>query len=109
LILTFIFRYTESAKLLYKTYRDRPIHPLDEAIYWTEYVMRYKGAPHLQSAAKDLNFFQYHSLDVIGSILLIVLFLKLFLWHIVVKRCMCRGFFINAATKKSKKRSKKNN
>ncbi|XP_050677688.1 UDP-glucosyltransferase 2 [Leptidea sinapis] len=44
--------------------RDQKESPLERAIYWTEYVMRHKGAYHLQSPAKDLNFFQYYMLDV---------------------------------------------
>ncbi|CAH2090189.1 unnamed protein product [Euphydryas editha] len=44
--------------------RDQKESPLERAIYWTEYVIRHKGAYHLQSPAKDLNFFQYYMLDV---------------------------------------------
>ncbi|KAG7302268.1 hypothetical protein JYU34_013764 [Plutella xylostella] len=44
--------------------RDQKESPLDRAVYWTEYVIRHKGAYHLQSPAKDLNYFQYHMLDV---------------------------------------------
>ncbi|CAB3227795.1 unnamed protein product [Arctia plantaginis] len=43
--------------------RDQKETPLERAIYWTEYVIRHKGAYHLQSPAKDLNFFQYYCLD----------------------------------------------
>ncbi|CAJ0956534.1 unnamed protein product, partial [Ranitomeya imitator] len=51
---------------------DRPIHPLDLAVYWVEFVMRHKGAPHLRPAAHDLNWIQYHSLDVFGFLLVVV-------------------------------------
>ncbi|XP_034832850.1 UDP-glucosyltransferase 2 isoform X2 [Maniola hyperantus] len=44
--------------------RDQKETPLERAIYWTEYVIRHKGAYHLQSPGKDLNFFQYYLLDV---------------------------------------------
>jgi hypothetical protein len=56
--------------------RDQKESPLERAVYWTEYVMRHKGAYHLQSPAKDLNFFQYFMLDVIfiASLILITLF-----------------------------------
>lgn len=45
--------------------KDQYESPLDRAVYWTEYVIRHKGAYHLQSPAKDLNYFQYHMLDVV--------------------------------------------
>lgn len=53
-------------------HNDRPIKPLDLAVYWTEYVMRHKGAVHLRSAAHNLNWFQYHSLDVFGFLLVVM-------------------------------------
>ncbi|KAI8432034.1 hypothetical protein MSG28_004553 [Choristoneura fumiferana] len=53
--------------------RDQKETPLERAVYWTEYVIRHKGAYHLQSPAKDLNFIQYYLLDV-AAIALIVVF-----------------------------------
>jgi hypothetical protein len=64
--------FKERAKSLSNIFRDQPDKPLDRAVYWTEYVMRHKGAVHMRSAARELNFFQYHSLDVIGSYLAIL-------------------------------------
>lgn len=53
--------------------RDQKETPLERAIYWTEYVIRHKGAYHLQSPAKDLNFFQYYMLDVALTFLMALL------------------------------------
>lgn len=47
-----------------KLLRDQPEHPLNRAIYWTEYVLRHKGAYHLQSPAKEYCFVQYYLIDV---------------------------------------------
>jgi hypothetical protein len=44
---------------------------MDTAIYWVEYVIRHKGAPHLRVAGLDLPWYQYHLLDVIVFIALI--------------------------------------
>lgn len=52
--------------------RDQKESPLERAVYWTEYVMRHKGAYHLQSPAKDLNYFQYHLLDVVLYLLVFI-------------------------------------
>lgn len=40
--------------------------PVETAVYWIEYVVRHKGAPHLRSAGLDLCFISYHNLDVFG-------------------------------------------
>lgn len=53
--------------------RDQKESPLERAIYWTEYVLRHKGAYHLQSPAKDLTFFQYYMFDVVLFVILIVI------------------------------------
>jgi len=43
---------------------------LDTAIFWTEYVIRHKGAPHLRPAILDLAWYQYLLLDVIAFVCL---------------------------------------
>ncbi|XP_073682423.1 UDP-glucuronosyltransferase 1A6-like isoform X1 [Garra rufa] len=69
--------YNQKIEKLSAIHNDRPVQPLDLAVYWTEFVMRHKGADHLRPAAHELNWLQYHSLDVIGFLLLIVLFVTL--------------------------------
>ncbi|KAF0047313.1 hypothetical protein F2P81_000946 [Scophthalmus maximus] len=66
-------RYKEIMQKLSALHKDRPTEPLDLAVYWTEYVMRHKGAKHLKSAVHDLNWIQYHSLDVIALLATVVL------------------------------------
>jgi len=72
-------RYREKAQRLSRIYRDQPLTPLEQAVYWTEYVIRHKGAPHFRSAVLDLAWYQYFLLDVIavlalgvGTVVLIV-------------------------------------
>jgi len=45
--------------------------PLNTAIFWTEYVIRHGGAPHMRSAALDLAWYQYLLIDVIAFLLVI--------------------------------------
>ncbi|XP_045690494.1 UDP-glucuronosyltransferase 2B31-like isoform X3 [Phyllostomus hastatus] len=61
--------YKENAMKLSRIHHDQPVKPLDRAVFWIEFVMRHKGAKHLRPASYDLNWFQYHSLDVIGFLL----------------------------------------
>jgi glucuronosyltransferase len=65
-------------KTLSAVLRDQPQTPLDRAVYWTEYVIRHKGAPHLRSAAADLSWYQYLLLDVmlllaVGALLVVLI------------------------------------
>jgi glucuronosyltransferase len=52
-------------------------------VYWTEYVIRHKGAPHLRSAVLDLAWYQYFLLDVIAVLALasVCILLVLLLVH----------------------------
>uniref|UniRef100_A0A8C6DV81 UDP-glucuronosyltransferase n=1 Tax=Moschus moschiferus TaxID=68415 RepID=A0A8C6DV81_MOSMO len=65
--------YKENIMRLSRLHKDRPIEPLDLAVFWVEFVMRHKGASHLRPAAHDLTWYQYHSLDVIGFLLAVAL------------------------------------
>lgn len=49
---------------------DQPMKPLDKAVWWTEYVLRHKGAKHLQGP--KIPAWQFYYLDVIGFIFAIV-------------------------------------
>lgn len=65
--------YRKNAEKLSRLFRDRPQTPLETAIFWTEYVIRHGGAPHLRSAAMDLTWYQYLLIDVIAVIMLCVI------------------------------------
>ncbi|XP_051809456.1 UDP-glucuronosyltransferase-like isoform X1 [Acanthochromis polyacanthus] len=66
-------RYKENLQKLSELHNDRPLDPLELSVYWTEFVMRHKGAKHLKAAVHDLNFFQYYCLDVIALLVTVVL------------------------------------
>ncbi|XP_059355819.1 UDP-glucuronosyltransferase-like isoform X1 [Carassius carassius] len=91
--------YKDKMTELSAIHRDRPIEPLDLAVFWTEFVMRHKGAAHLRPAAHELNWIQYHSLDVIGFLLLILVTII----FVTVKSCM---FCFRKCFKKTQKKKK---
>ncbi|NXG50087.1 UD11 glucuronosyltransferase, partial [Psilopogon haemacephalus] len=95
-------KYKENIKRLSELHLDRPIHPLDLAVHWVEFVMRHKGAPHLRPAAHDLNWIQYHSLDVIAFLLVVVL-LSLFISLKCCLFCCRRCCFKKGRTRKPTK------
>ncbi|XP_017783682.1 PREDICTED: UDP-glucuronosyltransferase 2B33-like [Nicrophorus vespilloides] len=49
--------------------KDRPMQPLDEAVYWVEYLLRNNGAKHLKNTAYFIPFYKYFFLDVAAIIL----------------------------------------
>jgi hypothetical protein len=50
--------------------RDRPVKPMDLAIYWIEYVVRHQGAPHLRYPGMDLAWHKRNLLDVIAFVII---------------------------------------
>ncbi|XP_067012865.2 UDP-glycosyltransferase UGT5 [Anabrus simplex] len=93
--------YKENAMKVSRAYHDRPMSAMDTAVYWTEYVIRHRGAPHLRSAAVDLNFFQYLLLDVIATVLAVAGIIS-FVIYKVIKRIF-RAVFKRKVLKSKKK------
>ncbi|XP_068167790.1 UDP-glucuronosyltransferase 2A2-like isoform X2 [Antennarius striatus] len=75
--------YKESVMRLSAIHHDRPVSPLDEAVFWIEFTMRNKGAKHLRVQAHELTWYQYHSLDVLVFLLTVILALIL----LFIKTC----------------------
>nr|XP_060639792.1 UDP-glucuronosyltransferase 1A1-like isoform X4 [Anolis sagrei ordinatus] len=98
-------KYKENIQRLSELHLDRPIHPLDLAVHWVEFVMKHKGAPHLRPAAHDLNWVQYHSIDVIAFLLaasLLALFISMKCCMFCCRKCFCKS---GRLSKKSKSKS----
>lgn len=77
-------RYKENMNRLSAIHRDRPMSPLDTAIYWTEYVIRHKGAYHLRSAAVNLSWYQYLLLDVLAFVVIVTI-VTLYIFYRLIK------------------------
>ncbi|XP_005191127.2 UDP-glycosyltransferase UGT5 isoform X1 [Musca domestica] len=87
--------YRNNVRQFSNLYRDRPLKIKDNAVYWLEYVIRYKGAPHMQSPLKTMSFVEANNLDAYACILLVFyiiallvkLILKLII-NLVCRKCM---------------------
>nr|QBQ34578.1 UDP-glycosyltransferase UGT382A1 [Diaphorina citri] len=94
--------YKFNMRLLQAQYRDRPMSAMDTAIFWTEYVIRHKGAPHLRTAAVHMPWYQTLCLDValvfITVLLAVVFCIKLSITLVLRKLCSS-----NSSTHKNKK------
>ncbi|TRY92691.1 hypothetical protein DNTS_025235, partial [Danionella cerebrum] len=75
--------YKESIMRLSRIHHDQPMKPLDQAVYWIEFVMRNKGAKHLRVQAHELSWYQYHCLDVLAFLLSITALIT----YLCVKTC----------------------
>lgn len=64
--------YRNNMKHLSDLHHDRPMSPMDTAIFWTEYAIRNKGASHLQPAGFSLPWYSYFCLDVVVVLVTIV-------------------------------------
>ncbi|XP_049794885.1 UDP-glucuronosyltransferase 2C1-like [Schistocerca nitens] len=77
-------RYREAAYRQSVLIRDQPTPPLEKAVFWTEYLLRHKGdTRHLQSAARDMAWWQLYCLDLA----LLVLGLPVLLWVALSRLC----------------------
>ncbi|XP_054631978.1 UDP-glucuronosyltransferase 1-2-like [Dunckerocampus dactyliophorus] len=65
--------YRENMQRLSRLHRDQPIKPMDQAVFWIEYVIRHKGAVHLKAKSIQMSWLVYHSLDIVAALLLAVL------------------------------------
>ncbi|XP_060528216.1 UDP-glucosyltransferase 2-like [Cylas formicarius] len=65
--------YRQNAKLRSQLLRDRVVSPLDEAIYWVEYVLRHGNGRHLRNTVMELSWLQVYLLDVLGVCILALL------------------------------------
>jgi len=57
-------RYLAKAKEVSGLLNDSPVTPLNDTIYWLDYVVKYKGAKHLKSAGIKLYWYEYLMLDI---------------------------------------------
>ncbi|KAH8320698.1 hypothetical protein KR067_007249, partial [Drosophila pandora] len=65
--------FRNNMKKASKVFRDRPLSAMDTAMYWIDYVIEHRGAPHLVSVGVELPWYQFYLLDVIGLALAIIL------------------------------------
>ncbi|CAD6995926.1 UDP-glucuronosyltransferase [Ceratitis capitata] len=99
-------KYAESAREISARFHDRPMKPLDAAIYWTEYVLRHKGAPQLRVAARHLNFLQRNSVDTMAVLFGIPILLVILIGCILYK--LFKAIYRNANNTKTNLKKRKN-
>lgn len=97
------FSYALNAKKLAKRFIDRPINATENAVYWTEYVIRHKGAKHLRTAAVGMPWWKYYLVDVISFILFIIFIVFYVIYYIL--KTIFKKLFKKTITKKKEKKN----
>lgn len=81
--------YRQNMQRLSRLHRDQPVAPMDQAVFWVEYMIRHKGASHLRTEAYKMPWYAYHCLDVVLLLLSALTVLLLSTWAIFRFLC-CR-------------------
>ncbi|XP_035501906.1 UDP-glucuronosyltransferase 2B20-like [Scophthalmus maximus] len=94
--------YKQNMVKLSGLHHDKPIKPIDSAVFWMEFVMRHKGAAHLRTESYKLPWYAYHCLDVMAVLVAFGLVIIALIW--VSFRCLIRLFiWTEKSTSKSKR------
>ncbi|KAG0710470.1 UDP-glucuronosyltransferase 2B14 [Chionoecetes opilio] len=92
-------KYKENVTRMSASLRDQLTTPQERAVFWTEYVIRHRGAPQLRCPGAQLSWVQFLMLDVVGLLLAALLLLVFILRRFV--RTVSAILFGNTAKKKT--------
>lgn len=82
--------YAEKMEKVSELMRDQMETPLDRVIYWIEYIIRHKGAPHLRTASRKLSLHQRFLFDVMLFVFLVGILMFSVLTR-VLRYFSCKG------------------
>lgn len=66
-------KYKDNMKRASRIFRDRPMNAMDTAMFWIDYIIEHRGAPHMVSAGLDLAWYQFYLLDIVAIALACIL------------------------------------
>ncbi|XP_017110423.1 UDP-glucosyltransferase 2 [Drosophila elegans] len=84
-------KYARAVRSFSNLYRDRPMSAQQTFIYWVEYVIRHRGAQHLQSPVVHMSYIAVNNFDVYALFLVAI-----------AATCFVIKLFIGVLFKKSK-------
>nr|XP_053653629.1 UDP-glycosyltransferase UGT5-like isoform X3 [Cherax quadricarinatus] len=92
-------KYKENMLRMSVPLHDQPVPPTELAVFWTEYVIRHRGAPQLRSPAAQLSWVEFLMLDVI-FILHLAIFVLLFILRRIFRVITAKIFGSSGKMKK---------
>ncbi|XP_039491507.1 UDP-glycosyltransferase UGT4-like isoform X2 [Drosophila santomea] len=63
-------KYALNANKISLTFKDRPMSPLDTAVWWTEYALRNRDISHIRLDVEEIPLIHYYRIDSILTIAL---------------------------------------
>lgn len=87
--LLYLSSYEKAMAILRTTVVDPIISGPENAVWWTEYVLRHGEARHLHSPAVGLSFFKYYMLDTLTYLILMIL-IVLILTYLAIRTIVRR-------------------
>ncbi|XP_015181526.1 PREDICTED: UDP-glucuronosyltransferase 2C1-like [Polistes dominula] len=97
--------YKENMLKLKNLIKDKPYNSMEKVIWWIEYVIRHKGAPHLRSSIVDEPWYQRYDTDVIALLSVILFIISLLNLYVIYKIFI---FIINLLDKTTKRKKDMN-
>ena len=77
--------YASTAQTYGRMVMDQMTSPLERAVWWMEYALRYPGMKHMKSPVHDLHWTQYFLLDILAFFIVLLGLLG----AIVFNLCRC--------------------
>lgn len=75
--------YKRSMQKLHDLVYDQPISSLEKAMFWIEYVIRHKGAKHLEFKAKTVPIHQTYCLDFFAIFTMLAICTTYISWKVL--------------------------
>nr|CAI5828525.1 unnamed protein product [Callosobruchus analis] len=72
--------YRQNAKSLRDIILDEPMSGIEKAVWWTEYVIRNKGAKYLRNHSQDIPWYQFLFLDIFAFLAAVIVTLLMLLY-----------------------------
>jgi len=78
-------RYKKNMETRSRIFKDRNLNPIEEAVFWTEFVLRNDDTSALKPLLMDQPWYIRTSFDVFIAMTCLVLVLPIFVAYVIVK------------------------
>lgn len=92
--------YLRRAQEVSSIFKANVVPPMEDAMFWIEYVCQFRGADHLKSYAVHMSWFSYLLIDVL-SVTLISVFGLLYVIYTAFRWCCCKPKYANDEKKQN--------
>lgn len=70
--------YQQTMTYMSNRSKDKPMTGVEKAVWWIEYLLKYKTTDHLKSPSATIPLYQYYYLDVLGTLgIILFIFIRI--------------------------------